>query len=172
MRAAHSLRRCRFEHCRPARVDGRDAGRRRLSRRTRSPTPGSVKQIALTEKQIEASSPPSRRSMRSCRNCPRALTSPIRKSLAQLEGVVKKHGFASYAEYEDVDDNISLVMGGIDPQTKKYVGDEIVLKAQIKEVQADKKMAAERQEGSARAIERRAEIDRAAAVSRQYPARR
>ena len=32
-------------------------------------------------------------------------------------------------------------MGGIDPQTKKYVGDEIVIKAQIKEIQADKKMA-------------------------------
>jgi hypothetical protein len=66
---------------------------------------------------------------------------PDAKVMAQLDGVVKKHGFANYAEYSDVDDNIGLVMGGIDPQTKKYVGDEAVIKAQIAEVQADKKMA-------------------------------
>ena len=39
-------------------------------------------------------------------------------------------------------DNISLVLGGFDPATKKYVGTEAVIKAQIAEVQADKKMAA------------------------------
>ena len=39
-------------------------------------------------------------------------------------------------------DNISLVLGGFDPATKKYVGADTVLKAQIAQVQADKKMAA------------------------------
>ena len=39
-------------------------------------------------------------------------------------------------------DNISLVLGGFDPATKKYVGVEAVLKAQIAQVQADKKMPA------------------------------
>jgi UV DNA damage repair endonuclease len=34
-------------------------------------------------------------------------------------------------------------MGGIDPQTKKYVGSDAVIKQQIAEVQADKKMKAE-----------------------------
>jgi len=48
---------------------------------------------------------------------------------------------ASYDEYNDVVDNISLVLGGFDPATKKYVGSEAVLKAQIAEIQADKKMS-------------------------------
>ncbi|MBA7478011.1 hypothetical protein ES707_13426 [subsurface metagenome] len=39
-------------------------------------------------------------------------------------------------------DNISLVLGGVDPATKKYVGAEAVIKAQITQIQADKKMSA------------------------------
>jgi hypothetical protein len=39
-------------------------------------------------------------------------------------------------------DNISLVMAGFDTTSKKYVGAEAVIKAQIAEVQADKKMSA------------------------------
>jgi hypothetical protein len=62
--------------------------------------------------------------------------------LAQLEAVAKKNGFASSDEYYSVMDNISLVYGGIDPASKKYVGSEAVIKAQIAEVNADKKMAA------------------------------
>src|SRR5262249_35773671 len=56
--------------------------------------------------------------------------------------VAKKYGFASYDEYNNVADNISLVLGGFDPATKKYVGAETVLKGQIAQVQADKKMSA------------------------------
>jgi hypothetical protein len=34
------------------------------------------------------------------------------------------------------------VLGGFDPATKKYVGSDAVLKAQLAQVQADKKMSA------------------------------
>jgi len=34
-----------------------------------------------------------------------------------------------------------LIMDGVDPQTKKYVGADVMLKKQIAEVQADKTMA-------------------------------
>jgi hypothetical protein len=66
---------------------------------------------------------------------------PDAKVAAQLDAVAKKNGFASYDEYNDVVDNISLVLGGFDPGTKKYVGSEAVLKTQIAQVQADKKMS-------------------------------
>ncbi|OIQ69376.1 hypothetical protein GALL_490230 [mine drainage metagenome] len=56
--------------------------------------------------------------------------------------MAKKYGFASYDEYNMVVDNISLVLGGFDPATKKYVGSEAVIKSQIAQVQADKKMSA------------------------------
>ena len=67
---------------------------------------------------------------------------PDPKIDAQLDGVAKKYGFAGYDEYNNVVDNISLVLGGFDPATKKFVGAETVLKAQVAQVQADKKMSA------------------------------
>jgi hypothetical protein len=67
---------------------------------------------------------------------------PDPKLTAQLDGIAKKNGFASYADYNVVVDNINLVLGGFDTTTKKYVGPEAVIRAQIGEVQADKKMSA------------------------------
>jgi hypothetical protein len=100
-----------------------------------------VKQIALTEKQIEG--------VLAAGKDVDAITDkipdnakPDPKVDAQLEAAVKKNGFASYDEYNTVVDNISLVLGGFDPATKKYVGAETVLKAQLAQVQADKKMPA------------------------------
>ena len=79
--------------------------------------------------------------MRSPRSC-RRTASPDPKIIAQLDGVAKKNGFASYDDYNNVVDNVSLVIAGFDPATKKYVGPEAVIKAQIAQVQADKKMPA------------------------------
>src|SRR5262249_35620930 len=45
---------------------------------------------------------------------------PDPKVMEQLEAVAKKFN-ASYDEYDDVADNIGLIMSGIDPDTKKYV---------------------------------------------------
>ena len=67
---------------------------------------------------------------------------PDAKVTAQLDAVAKKNGFASYDDYNNVTDNIGLVIAGFDPATKKYVGNDAVIKAQIAEVQADKKMSA------------------------------
>ena len=56
---------------------------------------------------------------------------PDPKLMEQLEAVAKKYKFANYAEYDDVDENIGLVMSGIDPDTKKYVGPDAVIKRDI-----------------------------------------
>jgi hypothetical protein len=99
-----------------------------------------LKQIALTEKQIDGAVAASKEmDPITAKLQPNAKPDP--KVIAQLEGVAKKNGFASYDEYNTVMDNISAVFGGIDPASKKYVGSEAVLKAQIAEVQADKKMS-------------------------------
>jgi len=55
--------------------------------------------------------------------------------------VAKKYKSANYAEYDDVAGNISLVMSGIDPDTKKYVGAEAVIKKEIASVENDKTVA-------------------------------
>jgi hypothetical protein len=100
-----------------------------------------IKQIALTEKQIEG--------VLAAQKDVDAITDkipdnakPDPKIDAQLDTVARKNGFAGYDEYNTVVDNISLVLGGFDPATKKFVGAEMVLKAQIGQIQADKKMSA------------------------------
>jgi hypothetical protein len=101
--------------------------------------PPPVKQMALTDKQIEgviAGQKDIDAIMEKLRG------KPDPKVVAQLDAVAKKNGFASYAEYANVVANISLVLAGFDPAAKKYVGAEAVIKAQIAQVEADKKMSA------------------------------
>ena len=102
--------------------------------------PPAVKQMALNDKQIEGVLAASKDMDAITDKIPQN-AKPDPKVTAQLEGVAKKNGFASYDEYNDVLDNISMAMAGFDPATKKYVGNETVIKAQIAEVQADKKMS-------------------------------
>ncbi len=103
--------------------------------------PPALKQIALTDKQIEGVLA-AQKDMNAITDKLPQDAKPNPKVIAQLADIAKKNGFASYDEYNAVLDNISLVLGGIDPATKKYVGSEAVIKAQIAEVQADKKMSA------------------------------
>jgi hypothetical protein len=100
-----------------------------------------LKQIALTDKQIESALAATKEMDPITAKLPDD-AKPDPKIIAQLDGIAKKNGFASYDEYNTVVDNISLVLGGFDPQTKKYVGPEAVIKSQIAQVQADKKMLA------------------------------
>ena len=100
-----------------------------------------LKQIALTEAQVQGVLAASKEMDPITEKIPEN-AKPDPKITAQLEGIAKKNGFASYDDYNLVIDNISLVLGGFDPATKKYVGTEAVIKAQIAQVQADKKMPA------------------------------
>jgi len=68
---------------------------------------------------------------------------PDPKIQAQFEDVAKKNGFRSYAEYDDVAANISMVMAGLDPQTKQFTDAQTAIKKEIDEVNADKSISAE-----------------------------
>ncbi|MBW7974526.1 hypothetical protein [Bradyrhizobium sp. BR 10289] len=100
-----------------------------------------LKQIALTDKQLDGVLAAQKDMDAITEKLPEN-TAPDAKVIAQLDAVAKKHGFASYDDYNNVVDNISLVLGGFDPATKKYVGNEAVIKSQIAQVEADKKMPA------------------------------
>ena len=100
-----------------------------------------LKQIALTDKQIDGVLAAQKDMDAITAKLPEN-TAPDQKVIAQLDEAAKKHGFAGYDDYNNVVDNISLVIGGFDPATKKYVGTDAVIKAQIAQVQADKKMPA------------------------------
>ena len=103
--------------------------------------PPPLKQIALTEKQVQGVLAAQKEMDPITDKLPEN-AAPDKKVIAQLDAIAKKNGFAGYDEYNSVVDNISLVLGGFDPATKKYVGSTAALKAQIAQVQADKKMSA------------------------------
>ena len=101
--------------------------------------PPAVKQMALTDKQIEGVLTAQKDIDAIAAKLPDDAR-PDPKVTAQLDGVAKKNGFAGYDEYNNVIDNISIVLAGFDPATKKYVGADAVIKAQMAQVQADRKM--------------------------------
>jgi hypothetical protein len=103
--------------------------------------PPAVKQAALTDKQIDGVLAAQKDMDAIVEKLP-ANAKPDPRIAAQLDGVAKKNGFASYDEYNNVVDNIGIVLAGFDPATKKYVGTEALIKTQIAQVQADKKMPA------------------------------
>jgi hypothetical protein len=104
------------------------------------PTVKPVKQMALTDKQIEGVLAAQKDMDAITEKLPEN-AKPDPKVTAQLDGVARKNGFASYDEYTNVVGNISLVLVGFDPATKQYVGTDAVIKAQIAQVKADKKMS-------------------------------
>src|SRR6478672_10700638 len=90
----------------------------------------SLKQIALTDAQIESFIAAQKDMVPIVAKAhDRDKSDP--KVMEQLEAVAKKYKFANYAEYRDVAENIGLVMSGIDPDTKKYVGPDAVIKKHI-----------------------------------------
>jgi len=106
-----------------------------------APQPPVVKQMALTDKQIEGVLAAQKDMDAVTEKLPEG-SKPDPKVTTQLDDVAKKNGFAGYDDYNNVIDNISIVLAGFDPATKKYVGPEAVIKAQIAQVEADKKMSA------------------------------
>ena len=57
---------------------------------------------------------------------------------AQAEALVKKNGFASLAEYDDVSMNIALIVSGIEQQTKKFTEPADQIKKEIALIKANK----------------------------------
>ena len=105
------------------------------------PAPPPVKQMALTDKQIDGVLAAQKDMDAITQKLP-PNAAPPPKAVAQLDAVAKKNGFASYDAYNDVVENITLVLSGFDPVSKKYVGFDAAMKAQIAQVQADKTMSA------------------------------
>jgi hypothetical protein len=104
------------------------------------PAPPPFKQIALTDKQIDGVVAAQKDMDAITQKLP-PNAAPSPKVIAQLDAVAKKNGFASYDDYNDVVENITMVLSGFDPVSKKYVGFDAAMKAQIAQVQADKKMS-------------------------------
>jgi hypothetical protein len=95
-----------------------------------------VKQIKLTEKHIQGLMAASKDMAKLYDGVNPDKPDP--KVVAQAEAVVKKNGFASLDEYDDVSMNITMIMFGIDPQTKKFTELPEQIKKEIAALKADK----------------------------------
>ena len=95
-----------------------------------------VKQIKLTEKHIQGFMAVSEDMAKLNDNGNPDRPDPILE--AQAEAVVKKNGFGSLPEYDDVSMNISMIMSGIDQQTKKFTEPPEQIKKEIAALKADK----------------------------------
>lgn len=72
---------------------------------------------------------------------------------AEAEAIVKRNGFASLEAFQDASDTVDAVLGGIDPETKSYVGATSLLKKQLAALQADKAMPAQEKAEAVEGIE-------------------
>jgi hypothetical protein len=102
-----------------------------------------VKQIALTEKQIKGLIVAHDGMQKIFDNTAEDPDNYKPETIAQLDDVARRNGFSSYSEYENVSENVGLVLGGYDPVTRKYVGKEALIKLRIARVKADKKLSAD-----------------------------
>ena len=103
-----------------------------------------IRQVDLSEKQVQgfiATQKPMTEATDKMQGLPSDKPDP--KLQAELEAVVKKQGFKDLAEYDDVAATISMVMAGIDPDTKQFTQADDAIRQQIKDVEADKSLPAE-----------------------------
>ncbi len=95
-------------------------------------TPALVEQFLAAKKQVEAV----------LDTLPEGTDQPDPATQAKLDAAAKANRFDDYKQYETVENNIGIVMAGMDSATKRYVGPEAVIRKQIADIQADKKISA------------------------------
>ncbi|HET7681633.1 MAG TPA: hypothetical protein VFK79_16030 [Xanthobacteraceae bacterium] len=125
----------------PAAAQGnRPQGQRPAPQQQAEPQEIEIEQIELTEKQIDA--------FIATVNEIAPITAqlkgdaePSKQMLSQIEAVAKKNGFRDFDEFGDVEQNIGMVFGAIDPQSKKYDPEELI-RREIAAVQANARIPA------------------------------
>jgi hypothetical protein len=100
-----------------------------------------VKQVKLTEAQIKgfiAAQPDIAKISEKMQGSTSDKPDPAIQT--ELEATAKKFGFKSFAEYDDVAANITMVMAGIDPVAGTYTDPVTSIKKEIEEVKANTTM--------------------------------
>ncbi len=102
---------------------------------------GEIQQIELTEDEVARYVGSLDDMQKEMGDLPADAAEPDANTMARLEAVAKKHNFRSFDEYNNVAGNISLVVDGIDPDSKTYVGADALMRKAIDEVLADSKLS-------------------------------
>jgi hypothetical protein len=96
-----------------------------------------IKQIKLTDEQVKnfISAQPDLGTVAG--KLQQAGNDPDAVLRAELDGIAKKHGFASFSELDDVAANVAIVMAGIDAQSGAFTDPVDALKKELADVTAD-----------------------------------
>ena len=99
------------------------------------------KQIRLTEDQVKSFL----NAQTELRGAIEKLTSPggepdEQRLLAELDTIVKRHGFKDYDDHDAVAANIALIMSGIDPDTGEFSEPRTMLEKDLEEIKQDGSM--------------------------------
>ena len=97
-------------------------------------------QIQLTAKQIEQYIAAFKELTPLFEKLDQAQGKPDPKLLDQVQAAVKKYGFSSLDEYDQVVVSIVAVLDGVDPKTRQYTDPIAAIKKDIAALQADKTM--------------------------------
>ncbi len=125
------------------------------------PADAEPKQVPLTQKQIDG--------VIAAQKEIRAIESKVPdkdadkddpKTDAAVAAAVKKNGFASVEDFANTSFSVGMVLAGVDPQTKQYVGADAVTKKQMSDIQADTTMSAK---------DKKDALDELGAASKQTP---
>jgi hypothetical protein len=100
-----------------------------------------LRQVDLTEKQVQGFIAAQKPMTDATEKIQGDASDP--KLQAALEAIVKKQGFKDLAEYDEVAATISMVMAGIDPETKQFTQANDAIRQQIKDMEADKTLPAD-----------------------------
>jgi hypothetical protein len=106
-----------------------------------------IVQIKLSEKDIEgfiaADKIMTRLSLKCKAAADREPNPKVQAKLqAELEAAAKKFGFKDFAHYALVVENITLIIGSLDPETGKFTAPIDEIKSEIESVKADKSIKA------------------------------
>lgn len=96
-----------------------------------------IKQMQLSDKQIDAFVAAQKDFAPLASKLLEGGEKPDDSLTGELEGVAKKHGFTSFAEYEDVGANISIVLEGLDRKSGTYTDPVDKMKKELEDIKAD-----------------------------------
>ena len=102
---------------------------------------GPPRQVDLTEKQVQGFIAAQKPMTDATEKMQGDAADP--KLQEALEAIAKKLGFKDLAEYDEVAATISMVMAGIDPETKQFTQADDAIRQQIKDIEADKSLPAD-----------------------------
>jgi hypothetical protein len=101
------------------------------------------KQVELTDKQVTAFIAAQKDFAPLASKLVEAGESPDEALTKELEDIAKKHGFASFAEFEDVGANITLILDGLDRSSGTFTDPVEKMKKELEDIKADDSIPAE-----------------------------